>query len=81
MLLSSGTTCPVLPHAWIWQLLRRCIQPCHLPHVQGYVERVQSLATYKGVIEDVLSRWAYPCVPDNSGAEHDSCRFNRGTYV
>lgn len=49
--------------------------------MQGYVERVQSLATYKGVVEDVLSRWAYPCVPDNSGAEHDSCRFNRGTYV
>lgn len=50
-------------------------------HLQGYVEQVQSLATYTGVVEDVLTRWAYPWVPDNSGGEHDSCRFNRGTYV
>ena len=48
---------------------------------QGYVERVRSPVGYAEVVEDVLSRWAYPWVPDNSGDTKDSCRFNRGSYV
>lgn len=49
--------------------------------MQGYVERVSTLPAYVGAVEDVMSRWAYPWVPDNSGGEQDSCRFNRGIYV
>ena len=52
-----------------------------LPSVQGYVERARTTAEYAGITEDVLSRWAYPWVPDNSGDEQDLCRFNRGAYV
>lgn len=49
--------------------------------MQGYMEHARTLAEYAGVTTDVLGRWAYPWVPDNSGDEQDSCRFNRGAYV
>jgi NDP-sugar pyrophosphorylase family protein len=45
------------------------------------MEQAQTIAEYEGVGTDVLGRWAYPWVPDNSGDEQDSCRFNRGAYV
>jgi translation initiation factor eIF-2B subunit epsilon len=48
---------------------------------RGYMEQAQTIAEYEGVGTDVLGRWAYPWVPDNSGDEQDSCRFNRGAYV
>lgn len=48
---------------------------------RGYIEQARTIAEYAGVNTDVLGRWAYPWVPDNSGDEQDSCRFNRGAYV
>lgn len=49
--------------------------------LQGYVERICTVAGYASVVEDIVGRWAYPWVPDNSGDPQDVCRFNRGTYV
>lgn len=49
--------------------------------LQGYVQRVTNVAAYSCIVEDVLSRWSYPWVPDNGGGQQDVCRFNRGTYV
>ncbi|PSC74700.1 Translation initiation factor eIF-2B subunit epsilon [Micractinium conductrix] len=48
---------------------------------RGYVERISTASAYSGVVEDVVGRWAYPWVPDNSGDPQDLCRFNRGVYV
>jgi hypothetical protein len=47
---------------------------------QGYVEQVCSSA-YVGMLADMVGRWTYPWVPDNTGDRSGSCRFNRGTYV
>lgn len=58
-----------------------CIVFWCFPGAQGYIEQARTIAEYAGVNTDVLGRWAYPWVPDNSGDEQDSCRFNRGAYV
>ncbi|KAL4854090.1 putative translation initiation factor eIF-2B subunit epsilon [Chlorella vulgaris] len=47
---------------------------------RGYVEQVCSSA-YVGMLADMVGRWTYPWVPDNTGDRSGSCRFNRGTYV
>ncbi|EFN51785.1 hypothetical protein CHLNCDRAFT_139737 [Chlorella variabilis] len=48
---------------------------------RGYAERVGNRPGYVGIVEDVVGRWTYPWVPDNSGNQQDLCRFNRGFYM
>ena len=71
---------PFFKHAEaLSSMVERC--PGAWECLQGYMQRVDSLDGYVGMLEDIVGRWAYPWVPDNNTDEKESCRFNRGIYV
>lgn len=47
-------------------LVKKSIYAYILEETSEYAARVESLATYDAISQDVLARWAYPLVPDSN---------------